>query len=193
MYERNIINLKFPGIINHWTCWEFCIGQAIKHKHTFLRHERVAPSLTHDDFPMWKTQLATGTKHFSRNPIIPFKWNLICLEFFFFSWGTAIQLLQDYHEINNLCEIFWWDVRFCHGRESTLCRVSSDLCVHTDGSSLSGFCWPSQLSLTLGTLTFRFKVESSTGYSAKCPLPWNGLSIYFSLTCIICCLFLCTC
>ena len=84
VYERNIINLKFPGIINHLKCWEFCIGQSIKQKDASLRHEGVTDSLTHDYFPMRKAQLATEIKHFSKHPITQLKSNLICLEIYFF-------------------------------------------------------------------------------------------------------------
>lgn len=71
------------------------------------------------------------------------------------------------------CMIFS-DVRISHGRESTFCRLSSELCVHNDGSSQSGLCLTCQLSLTLGTLNFKLKVESSTDYLAKFPIPSCG-------------------
>lgn len=80
--ERYIINLKFPGIINHSKCWEICIGQFIKQKYASLSHEDVTESLTHDYFSMWKTQLETRIKHFSKSPIIQTKSSLICLNIY---------------------------------------------------------------------------------------------------------------
>lgn len=54
VYKGNIINLKFPGIINHLKSPEFCIGQSIKQKDVSLRHTGVTDSLTHDYFPCEK-------------------------------------------------------------------------------------------------------------------------------------------